>query len=100
MREKFQGEQAVNHFNKMSVIPKATKLYNHDDFFVSPIYTFSMTGNIIVYTPIQRTNREKYFSQFIFKRKMPTLAGNEHLSVHFFIHRPRLFHLSTENLRV
>ena len=27
---------------------------------------------------------------------MPTLAGNKHISVHFFPHGPRLFHLSTE----
>ena len=27
---------------------------------------------------------------------MWTLPGNEHLSVYFFFHRPRLFHLSTE----
>ena len=27
---------------------------------------------------------------------MPTLAGIKHLSVQFFFHRPRLFHLSTE----
>ena len=27
---------------------------------------------------------------------MPTLAGNEQPSVHFFPHGPRLFHLSTE----
>ena len=26
---------------------------------------------------------------------MPTLAGNKHLSVHFFPHGPRLSHLST-----
>ena len=26
---------------------------------------------------------------------MPTLAGNKHLSVHFFPHGPRLFRLST-----
>ena len=31
---------------------------------------------------------------------MPTLAGNKHPSVHFFLHGPHLFHLSTENLRV
>ena len=31
---------------------------------------------------------------------MPTLAGNEHLSVHFFPHGPRLFHLSTEKVGV
>ena len=27
---------------------------------------------------------------------MPTLAGNKHLSVNFYLHEPRLFHLSTE----
>ena len=31
---------------------------------------------------------------------MPTLAGNKHFSVHFFLHEPRLFHLSTEKVRV
>ena len=31
---------------------------------------------------------------------MPTLAGNKHLSVHFFPHGPRLFHLSTEKSTV
>ena len=31
---------------------------------------------------------------------MPTLAGNKHLSVHFFPHGPRLFHLSTEKVTV
>ena len=31
---------------------------------------------------------------------MPTLTGSKHLSVHLFLHRPRLFHLSTEKVRV
>ena len=31
---------------------------------------------------------------------MLTLAGNKHLSVHFFFHRVRHFHHSTENVRV
>ena len=31
---------------------------------------------------------------------MPTLAGNKHLSVHFFPHGPRLLHLSTEKSMV
>ena len=30
------------------------------------------------------------------KGKIPTLAGKKHLSVHFFPHGPRLFHLWTE----
>ena len=33
------------------------------------------------------------------KLKMPTLAGNRQLFLHFFHHRTRLFHLSTENGR-
>ena len=60
-----------------------------------------MTGNIIVCTPDQGTNREKYFNHIIYQReRMPTLAGNKHLSIHFFLHGPRLFHLSTEKVRV
>ena len=31
---------------------------------------------------------------------MPTLAGNKQFSVHFFLHGSRLFHLSTEKVRV
>ena len=31
---------------------------------------------------------------------MPNLAGNKHLSVHFFLHGPRVFHLSTEKVQV
>ena len=61
----------------------------------------SLAGNIIVYTPNQGTNREKYFSHIIYQRNgMPTLVGNKHPSVHFFLHGPRLFHLSTEKSTV
>ena len=31
---------------------------------------------------------------------MPTLAGKKHLSVHFFLHGPCLFHRSMEKVRV
>ena len=31
---------------------------------------------------------------------MPTFAGSKHTSVHFFLLVPRLFHLSTEKVRV
>ena len=27
---------------------------------------------------------------------MPTVAEKKHLFIHFFLHRPRVFHLSTE----
>ena len=31
---------------------------------------------------------------------MPTLAGNKHPFIHFFLHGPRLFHISTDKVRV
>ena len=31
---------------------------------------------------------------------MPTLAGNKQPFVHFFLQGPRLFHLSTEKVRI
>ena len=67
-------------------------------FLLSITYPFA--GNIIVYTPIQGTNKEKYFNHIVYKVKMPTLAGNKHLSVHFFLPGMRLFHLLTEKVRV
>ena len=39
-------------------------------------------------------------SYYLSKEKMPTLAGNKHHSVHFFLHRPRLFRLSADKVRV
>ena len=36
----------------------------------------------------------------LIKGKMPTLAENKHLSVHFFLHGPRLFHPSREKVPV
>ena len=35
-----------------------------------------------------------------YKGKMPTLTGKKQLSVHFFLYRPRLFHLLAEIVRV
>ena len=73
MREKFQSKQIVNVFRKINTVPKATKLYNNNITFVSPIHTFSSAGNIIAYTPIQGSNKEKYFNHIIYKGKMQTL---------------------------
>ena len=72
---------------------------NHSTTFVSPIYTFSLAGNIIVYRPSQGTNKEKYFKHITYKGKMPFPAGNKHLAIRFLRHRPRLFHLSAEKVR-
>ena len=64
---------------------------------MSPIYTFSLAGNIIVHTPSQSTNKKKHYNYNNYKDKMPTLAGSKHLYV--FHHRPRHFHLSMGNVR-
>ena len=87
MREKFQSKQTVNVFKKNNTVPKATKLYIDSSTFVFLIYPFSLAGNINVYTPIQGTNREKYFNHIIYEGKIPPLAGNKHLSVHFFLYK-------------
>ena len=47
--------------------------------FNSPIYTYSLAGNKIIYTPSQGTNSEKYFINYNIKVKMPTVAGNKQL---------------------
>ena len=86
--------------SEATVIPKATMYFNPISTFVSPIYAFSLARNIIGYTPIQGTNREKYFNHIIYKGKRPTLAGNRQISIYFFLHGPRLFQLSTEKVWV
>ena len=61
--------------------------------------TFSFAGSIIFHTPIQGTRKKKLFGYFIYKEKMPALAGMKHLSFLFFPRKLHLFHLSTENGR-
>ena len=75
MREKFEGRQTVNRFQRMNTRPRATNLYNPNSTFVSPIYTFSLAGNIIAYTPNQGTNREKYFNNLIYEGKAADSIG-------------------------
>ena len=52
--------------------------------FISPIYTFSLAGSIIVCMPSQNTNREITLTKDDIKAEMPTLAIIKHLSIHFF----------------
>ena len=86
MREKGfnKGKQLMS--SKWVQYQKVQVLYIDCSTFVFHIYTFSVAGNIIVYTPSQDTIEEKNFNHIIFKRKMPSLAGNKHLSVQFFFH--------------
>ena len=90
---RFQQKQTVDDVN-FSTIKRSRNLSFYNSTFVSPIHTFSLAWNIIVYTPFQGTNKKKYFNNIIYKWKLPTLAGNKHLSVHFPFHRHCLFHLS------
>ena len=48
---------------------KSYILYNNNGTFVSLIYTVSLAGNIIVYTPIRGTKWEKYFIHFTYEGK-------------------------------
>ena len=86
-------------FRKINTVPKATKSYNNNGTFVSPIYAFSLAGNINTYTVIQSTNKDKDFYPYYLQRKMPTLAGNKHISIHFVFYEPHLSHLSTAKTR-
>ena len=51
---------------------------------------------MIVYTPNQGTNTEKYFKHINYRGKDADSGVKKHLSVHFFLHGPRPFNLSTE----
>ena len=49
-----------------------TVVYNNQfkySTFISPVFFFSLAGNIIVYRPSQGTNREKYFYHINYKDK-------------------------------
>ena len=94
--KKFQSVQTVNNEKNSFNNTRSCNFHNTSSTFVSPIYTFSLAGNIIVYTPIRGTNREKYFNHNIYKGQMPTLVRNKQVSNHFLFHRSRPFHLSTE----
>ena len=67
--------QTVNDI-KFSTIPKDYNSYNNNNSTsVSPIYTFSLAGNVNVHTSIRGTNREKYFNQVMYKGKDADSGG-------------------------
>ena len=68
MREKLQRKQIVNDF-KFEYNTKGYILCIINSTFVPSIYTFTLAGNIIVYTPIRGTSMEEYFNHIIYKRK-------------------------------
>ena len=88
---------AVNDFE--GTISNGYNLYKNNSTLISPIYTFPWRETYLFTRQIKvQIGKSTLIITFI-KEKMPTLAGNKHFSVHFFLHGPRLFHLSTEKVR-
>ena len=96
MREKGFDKSKQLMMSNFSLKPKSCNLYIIKSTFVSPIYALFGGKNNCLHTNSD-TNREKNFKKNIYKGKMQSLPGNKHLSVHFFVHIPRLVHISTEN---
>ena len=99
-KESSTSSKSQNDFIKNGTIPQNHNFYKHICAFISPIYTFPWRETQLFTRQIKvRIGKSILFILFI-KGKMPTLARNKHPSVHFFLHGPRLFHLSTEKVRV
>ena len=65
----------------------------NDSNFISPIYTFSLAGNINAYMQSQGKNREKYFNHIEYKLKNADYGGKQspfHGCV-FSIFRPKMY---------
>ena len=60
---------------KSEKIQKGYNLINKNSTFAFPIFTFPLEGNIIIYTPIQESNREKYFNLISYRRKNAESGG-------------------------
>ena len=98
MREK-SSEYKQSIVNNCTVL-EGNNLYNNNCTFSSPIYTFPWQETYLFTRQIKVQIGKSTLIILFTKEKMPTLAGNKHSSIHFFPHGPRLFHLSTEKVRV
>ena len=77
-------------------VPEGYNLYNKNKTFVPPIDTFPWRKTYL-FTRQIKVQRGKSTLIILFKKgKMPIFAVNKHASVHFFLHGPRLFQISTE----
>ena len=65
------------YFIKGTIPTKGYNSYNNNCFFISPIYTFPWQENIIVYTPDQGLNGEKYFNHNIYQREKDAGSGGK-----------------------
>ena len=99
-------EKVSNKYNQPSdfiakgTIPKGYILYNHNCIFISPIYTLPWREHNCLHAKSRYKWGKVLSSYYLSKEKMPNLAGNKHPTTHFLLYGPRLFHLSTEKVRV
>ena len=96
-RKSFQRIQTVKKiFIKNGTIPKGYNLYINNCTFISPIYAFPWRQTQLFTRQIKVQKGKSTLIITFIKGEMPTLAGNKHLFIHFFLHGSRLLHLSTE----
>ena len=76
--KKNQSQSVQSTYKKMIIM-----ILNTSNF-LSPTYTLSLSGNIIVHTFSQGTTREKFFVYIIYKEKMPT-QGRKKTIFHSFL---------------
>ena len=90
MREKDLNKSKQLMISNWVQYRKTRNLCINNSTFVSPIYTIPWRETKLFTRPFKVQKGEKYLNHIIYKGKMPTLAGNKHLSIHFFLHRPSL----------
>ena len=102
LSEKVSNKQTVNNVEFfLAQNRKGYNLYINNCTFVSPIYTFSLAGNISVYTPFQGTIREKYFNHIIYKAKKRRLRRGTNNSPSISSFTDRVFSIFRQkNVRV
>ena len=81
-------------------VPEGCSLLNNNSTFLSVIYTFPWRETKLFTRKIKVQTRRSTLIIIPIKAKMPTLVGKKQLTVHFSPLGLRLFHLSTETVRV
>ena len=95
--KKFQRvKQSTWFLLKNGTLPKSYNLHNNNCTFFSPIHTFPWRETYLFTRQIKVQIGKSTLIILFIKGKMPTLAANKQLSVHFLFQGPRIFHLSTE----
>ena len=101
MREKVFNEMQTVIDNNFSTFLKSYNFYNNNNIiFISPIYTFPWRETQLFTRQIKVQLGKSTLLILSIKGKTPTPVGNKDSSIQFFLHGPRLFHLSTEKVPV